>query len=224
MIFRTFDFSRRWLYLSSSSFTGTKLKTWPLLPVDSYTRVITFIRGWLLLSILLLWWRISIPVFRTTRTLNTYTTVSLIHQFNPLLWNFSSIFHLVCIGTAFTVLWENVSLQDQPNSGNFTFEVTLKSNGDIIFVYQHIPNITADLTDHFHPVKIGLSDAYIMDRTIFCKHLTPSTFISLFLSSFVIFDSLIGWFSAQLFEEKPYSNTIEYNSTKKIWKMEPSFI
>lgn len=69
--------------------------------------------------------------------------------------------------TAFTVLWENVSLQDQPNSGNFTFEVTLKSNGDIIFVYHHIPQITADLTDHFHPVKIGLSDAYIMDRTIF---------------------------------------------------------
>lgn len=71
--------------------------------------------------------------------------------------------------TTFTVLWENVSLQDQPSGGNFTFEATLKSNGDIIFVYQNIPNITAELSDHFHPVKIGLSDAYIMDKSIFCE-------------------------------------------------------
>lgn len=80
------------------------------------------------------------------------------------------IVHWCSTATAFTVLWENVSLQDQPNGGNFTFQVTLRSNGDIIFVYQHIPNITAELTDYHHPVKIGLSDAYIMDRTIFCKY------------------------------------------------------
>lgn len=90
----------------------------------------------------------------------------LMANFDTSLSNDSNIKY-VYNNTAFTVLWENVSLQDQPNSGNFTFEVTLKSNGDIIFVYQHIPNITAELTDHFHPVKIGLSDAYIMDRTIF---------------------------------------------------------
>ncbi|KAK7602321.1 hypothetical protein V9T40_007910 [Parthenolecanium corni] len=69
--------------------------------------------------------------------------------------------------TAFTVLWENVSLQDRPLAGNFTFEATLYKNGDIVFVYKHVPNITKEITEDFHPVKVGLSDAYIMDRTIF---------------------------------------------------------
>lgn len=65
-------------------------------------------------------------------------------------------------------MWENVSLQDRPNAGNFTFQVTLCKSGDIIFVYKHIPNITNEITEDHHPVKVGLSDAYILDRTIFC--------------------------------------------------------
>ncbi|XP_032667332.1 plexin domain-containing protein 2 [Odontomachus brunneus] len=70
-------------------------------------------------------------------------------------------------GTAFTVEWEKVKLQDKPGSGAFTFQVTLHQNGDIVFVYSVIPLVVEQIEDRMHPVKVGLSDAYIMDRTVF---------------------------------------------------------
>lgn len=72
-------------------------------------------------------------------------------------------------GTAFTVQWEKVALQDKPKDGEFTFQVTLLKNGDIIFVYKEIPVVIDDIKDNNHPVKVGLSDAYVIDATIFCK-------------------------------------------------------
>lgn len=42
-------------------------------------------------------------------------------------------------------------------------------NGDIVFVYKDVPVIITQIKDDQHPVKVGLSDAYIIDRTIFCK-------------------------------------------------------
>ncbi|XP_021914427.1 plexin domain-containing protein 2 isoform X2 [Zootermopsis nevadensis] len=70
-------------------------------------------------------------------------------------------------GTAFTVQWEKVVLQDKPDSGDFTFQATLRNNGDIVFVYQNVPVVIESIQDDHHPVKVGLSDAYIIDRTIF---------------------------------------------------------
>ncbi|KAL6431547.1 hypothetical protein ACFW04_007250 [Cataglyphis niger] len=70
-------------------------------------------------------------------------------------------------GTAFTVEWEKVILQDHPKAGPFTFQVTLHQNGDIVFVYSVIPLVIGSIEDTLHPVKVGLSDAYIMDRTVF---------------------------------------------------------
>ncbi|XP_025152910.1 plexin domain-containing protein 2 isoform X1 [Harpegnathos saltator] len=70
-------------------------------------------------------------------------------------------------GTAFTVEWEKVVLQDKPEAGAFTFQVTLHQNGDIVFVYSVIPLVVEQIEDKMHPVKVGLSDAYIMDRTVF---------------------------------------------------------
>ncbi|XP_067004983.2 plexin domain-containing protein 2 [Anabrus simplex] len=70
-------------------------------------------------------------------------------------------------GTAFTVQWIKVKLQDKPESGEFTFQATLLKSGDIIFVYQNVPIVVDQITDDSHPVKVGLSDAYIIDRTIF---------------------------------------------------------
>lgn len=70
-------------------------------------------------------------------------------------------------GTAFTVVWENVVLQDKQDAGAFTFQVTLHQNGDIVFVYSVIPLMVELIDDSAHPVKIGLSDAYIMDRIVF---------------------------------------------------------
>lgn len=76
-------------------------------------------------------------------------------------------------GTAFTVEWEKVVLQDKPEAGAFTFQVTLHQNGDIVFVYSVIPLVVELIEDTMHPVKVGLSDAYIMDRTVFCKYRAP---------------------------------------------------
>lgn len=70
-------------------------------------------------------------------------------------------------GAVFTVLWENVLLQDRPDIGNFTFSVSLHSSGNIVFTYFSIPVQVETIQDDKHPVKIGLSDAYIIDKTIF---------------------------------------------------------
>ena len=47
----------------------------------------------------------------------------------------------------------------------------LHSNGDIMFAYKEVPIKIANIAHEEHPVKVGLSDAYIIDRTIFCKPL-----------------------------------------------------
>ncbi|XP_070001253.1 serine-rich adhesin for platelets [Penaeus vannamei] len=70
-------------------------------------------------------------------------------------------------GTSFTVQWNNVLLKDHKDAGTFTFQVTLHETGDIVFIYKEIPLIVTSIGDDQHPVKVGLSDAYIVDRTIF---------------------------------------------------------
>ncbi|XP_028127959.1 plexin domain-containing protein 2 [Diabrotica virgifera virgifera] len=91
----------------------------------------------------------------------------------PLMANFDtslsneSFIKYVDNGTAFTVEWEKVTLQDKPDDGEFTFQVTLFNNGDIVFVYKHVPLLVDQIQELHHPVKVGLSDAYIMDQTVF---------------------------------------------------------
>ncbi|XP_015108872.1 plexin domain-containing protein 2 [Diachasma alloeum] len=68
-------------------------------------------------------------------------------------------------GTAFTVEWSKVILQDKQEAGPFTFQVTLHKNGNIVFVYAVMPLLVEEIEDKAHPVKVGLSDAYIMDKT-----------------------------------------------------------
>ncbi|KAL3283336.1 hypothetical protein HHI36_006484 [Cryptolaemus montrouzieri] len=91
----------------------------------------------------------------------------------PLMANFDtslsndSFVRYIDNGTAFTVLWEKVALKDRADEGEFTFQTTLHKNGDIVFVYQNVPMIIEDIKDDQHPVKVGLSDAYIIDSTIF---------------------------------------------------------
>lgn len=74
---------------------------------------------------------------------------------------------MLILGTAFTVLWENVQLHDLAKKGGFTFSATLHKNGDIIFGYYNIPMSILSIEDKKHPVKVGLSDAYISDKTVF---------------------------------------------------------
>ncbi|XP_017467282.1 PREDICTED: plexin domain-containing protein 2 isoform X2 [Rhagoletis zephyria] len=70
-------------------------------------------------------------------------------------------------GTAFTVIWEKVSLQDKQDVGKFTFSATLHKNGNIVFIYYYVPIDINAIQDDKHPVKVGLSDAYIIDKTVF---------------------------------------------------------
>lgn len=70
-------------------------------------------------------------------------------------------------GTKLVVEWKDVYLQERENEGSFTFQVVLHNNGDIWFAYQTIPMDIALIKDEEHPVKVGLSDAYIIDRTIY---------------------------------------------------------
>lgn len=72
-------------------------------------------------------------------------------------------------GTAFTVLWEKIRLQDLNYTGQFTFSATLQNSGHIIFNYFSIPIDVEKIKEDSHPVKIGLSDAYIIDKQIVCK-------------------------------------------------------
>ncbi|XP_066965867.1 plexin domain-containing protein 2 isoform X3 [Macrobrachium rosenbergii] len=91
----------------------------------------------------------------------------------PLMANFdTSVSADACVkyadnGTAFTVQWDKVKLKDHQDAGTFTFQATLHQSGDIIFTYKQIPVTVTSIHDDEHPVKVGLSDAYIVDRTIF---------------------------------------------------------
>lgn len=41
--------------------------------------------------------------------------------------------------------WRDVVLRNQPDAGNFTFQVSLHDNGSIWFVYKKVPIDTAHL-------------------------------------------------------------------------------
>ncbi|BFG02609.1 plexin domain-containing protein 1 [Drosophila madeirensis] len=91
----------------------------------------------------------------------------------PLMANFDtsmssdSVVRLHDNGTAFTAVWENVRLQDKPDYGKFTFSVTLHQSGDIVFGYFQVPTQINSIQDNQHPVKVGLSDAYIIDKQLY---------------------------------------------------------
>lgn len=70
-------------------------------------------------------------------------------------------------GTAFVIEWSDVVLQESNPDEKFTFQAILLKNGDIAFVYEYIPISITKIGDELHPVKVGLSDAYVIDRVIY---------------------------------------------------------
>ena len=82
-------------------------------------------------------------------------------------------------GTSLIVEWSNVHLQSKDSNssaqpaanmgGPFTFQALIREDGDIAFSYKSVPSVITAIEDAEHPVKVGLSDAYIIDRTIFCE-------------------------------------------------------
>ncbi|XP_065296768.1 plexin domain-containing protein 1 isoform X1 [Dermacentor albipictus] len=91
----------------------------------------------------------------------------------PLMANFETIssnessIKYVDNGTSFVVEWHQVVLQDKPNGGNYTFQAVLHKSGDIVFVYKDLPMAVTEIPDRSHPVKVGISDAYMFDRMVF---------------------------------------------------------
>ncbi|XDV18024.1 hypothetical protein PO909_023808 [Leuciscus waleckii] len=69
-------------------------------------------------------------------------------------------------GTALVVQWDHVHLQDSYNQGSFTFQATLHSDGRIVFAYKEVPMQIAKISSVNHPVKIGLSDAFVVVHKI----------------------------------------------------------
>ncbi|RWS26604.1 vacuolar protein sorting-associated protein 41-like protein [Leptotrombidium deliense] len=90
----------------------------------------------------------------------------------PLMANFDtsiskkSVVQYMENGTAFLVQWNNVLHQDQERNGTFSFEAILHANGDIVFVYKDVPFPVTEIPDTKHPVKVGISDAYVMESSL----------------------------------------------------------
>ncbi|TRY58251.1 hypothetical protein DNTS_028669, partial [Danionella cerebrum] len=64
-------------------------------------------------------------------------------------------------GELFVVQWDNVRLKDREKEGSFTFQTILCHNGTIVFGYKNIPLPVEKMNSTEHPVKVGLSDAFI---------------------------------------------------------------
>ncbi|XP_041752905.1 plexin domain-containing protein 2-like [Coregonus clupeaformis] len=65
-------------------------------------------------------------------------------------------------GTALVVQWDQVHLQDSVSQGPFTFQTALHSDGRIVFAYKEVPIDISEIRSLNHPVKVGLSDAFVV--------------------------------------------------------------
>ncbi|XP_065579611.1 uncharacterized protein LOC136039641 [Artemia franciscana] len=70
-------------------------------------------------------------------------------------------------GTALTVQWDQVVIHKRTDLGSFTFQLILKNTGDVLFVYKDVPVNIRDINDNKHPVRVGLYDAYTIEKTLF---------------------------------------------------------
>ncbi|KAG8443236.1 hypothetical protein GDO86_011878 [Hymenochirus boettgeri] len=69
-------------------------------------------------------------------------------------------------GTALVVQWDHVHLRDNYSLGSFTFQATLRRDGRIVFGYKDIPVPVMHISSTNHPVKVGLSDAFVVVHKI----------------------------------------------------------
>ncbi|TSK14612.1 Plexin domain-containing protein 1 [Bagarius yarrelli] len=85
----------------------------------------------------------------------------------PLMANFDPSFSrnsTVCYldnGEVFVVQWDKVRLQGRETEGAFTFQAALYRNGTIVFGYRDVPLSVVKINSTEHPVKVGLSDAFM---------------------------------------------------------------
>ncbi|XP_010738741.2 plexin domain-containing protein 1 [Larimichthys crocea] len=65
-------------------------------------------------------------------------------------------------GEVFVVQWEHVRLPGKESEGAFTFQAALYKTGTITFSYRDIPLSLDVISSAEHPVKAGLSDAFMV--------------------------------------------------------------
>ncbi|XP_005999575.1 plexin domain-containing protein 1 isoform X2 [Latimeria chalumnae] len=65
-------------------------------------------------------------------------------------------------GTAFVVQWDRVYLQGREDASPFTFQAILYKEGRIVFSYKDVPLSVREISSTQHPVKAGLSDAFML--------------------------------------------------------------
>ncbi|XP_040011359.1 plexin domain-containing protein 1-like isoform X2 [Xiphias gladius] len=65
-------------------------------------------------------------------------------------------------GEVFVVQWERVRLPGKESEGAFTFQAALYKTGTITFSYKDIPLSLDVISSAEHPVKVGLSDAFVV--------------------------------------------------------------
>ncbi|XP_069607782.1 plexin domain-containing protein 1 isoform X1 [Ranitomeya imitator] len=65
-------------------------------------------------------------------------------------------------GTCVVVQWNKVRLHERESAGNFTFLAALYNDGRIVFGYKEIPLPVQNISSEQHPVKSGLSDAFMV--------------------------------------------------------------
>ncbi|RWS25165.1 Plexin domain-containing protein 2-like protein [Leptotrombidium deliense] len=65
--------------------------------------------------------------------------------------------------THFVVQWLNVQLGEQNTKESFSFQATLLKSGKIVFVYKNIPFSVKMISNSTHPLRLGISDAYIIE-------------------------------------------------------------
>lgn len=87
----------------------------------------------------------------------------LMAHFNPSLNTKSSVHHFTD-GIVFVVQWSDVIVDSHPEAGGFTFQCVLNKTGEIKFLYHKIPFPVQNISDEVHPVTIGISDAYYVDK------------------------------------------------------------
>ncbi|KAK2716579.1 hypothetical protein QYM36_006908 [Artemia franciscana] len=82
-------------------------------------------------------------------------------------------------GTALTVQWDQVVIHNRTDLGSFTFQLILKNTGEVLFVYKDVPVNITDINDDKppfvlvnNPVRVGLYDAYITEKTLFYEYST----------------------------------------------------
>ncbi|XP_058532351.1 plexin domain-containing protein 1 isoform X1 [Ochotona princeps] len=91
----------------------------------------------------------------------TQYVAPLMANFNPGYSNNSTVAYLDN-GTVFVVQWDHVYLQGWEDRGSFTFQAALYRDGRIVFGYKEIPMSVLEISSSQHPVKAGLSDAFML--------------------------------------------------------------